>query len=727
MKTIQFEIDQDGIAVLTIDLPHQTMNVLDPIFMEELETSIDRILGEESIVGAVLTTGKKDFMAGADLRMIQDLIASAKTSDVETVYEGAIRFNRIFRKMETGGHPAKALSKSAAFAKPIVAATRGLSLGGGFELALACHYRVATPEAKFGLPEVKVGLLPGGGGTQRLPRLVGVQAALQFITTGKNLKAQEAKALGVVGEVCEADALLETAKAWIKANPKVAAAWDKKGFKIPGGGGAMHPKAAMTFMGANAMARGESRGNYPAIPAILSCIFEGSILPMDKALEVESKYFTSLLLDPTAGNMIRTLFVNKLAAEKGAARPKDEPKQKLEKIGMLGAGLMGAGITYVSAKRVSKSFFSMSQEGAERGKAYSERLVQKDVGRKRMSEEAGAELLGRIHPTTDFEDLKGCDFIIEAVFEDSQIKADVTKKAEAVVGSDIIFGSNTSTLPITGLQKNWSKPENFIGVHFFSPVEKMPLVEMIMGKETGDKALAMALDFTRRIKKTPIVVNDSRGFYTSRCVGVYNNEGAAMLSEGVSPVLIENCSKDAGYPMGPLHLFDSVNIDLGLKIAKQTQLDLGAEHDLGPSFPVMQKMVDDLGRPGMKAWKGFYEYEEGNHRPKALWSGLAEHFPLNKEQPTAEEVEERILFRQLVECVRVFDEGVLTSPIDGDLGAILGWGFGPFTGGPFSFIDTLGLDAFVAKADALEARYGEGFAVPDSIREMAKSGKSFYS
>ena len=620
MKTIQFEIDQDGIAVLTIDLPHQTMNVLDPIFMEELETSIDRILGEESIVGAVLTTGKKDFMAGADLRMIQDLIASAKTSDVETVYEGAIRFNRIFRKMETGGHPAKALSKSAAFAKPIVAATRGLSLGGGFELALACHYRVATPEAKFGLPEVKVGLLPGGGGTQRLPRLVGVQAALQFITTGKNLKAQEAKALGVVGEVCEADALLETAKAWIKANPKVAAAWDKKGFKIPGGGGAMHPKAAMTFMGANAMARGESRGNYPAIPAILSCIFEGSILPMDKALEVESKYFTSLLLDPTAGNMIRTLFVNKLAAEKGAARPKDEPKQKLEKIGMLGAGLMGAGITYVSAKAgLEVVLLDMSQDGAERGKAYSERLVQKDVGRKRMSEEAGAELLGRIHPTTDFEDLKGCDFIIEAVFEDSQIKADVTKKAEAVVGSDIIFGSNTSTLPITGLQKNWSKPENFIGVHFFSPVEKMPLVEMIMGKETGDKALAMALDFTRRIKKTPIVVNDSRGFYTSRCVGVYNNEGAAMLSEGVSPVLIENCSKDAGYPMGPLHLFDSVNIDLGLKIAKQTQLDLGAEHDLGPSFPVMQKMVDDLGRPGMKAWKGFYEYEEGNHRPKALW------------------------------------------------------------------------------------------------------------
>ena len=294
---------------------------------------------------------------------------------------------------------------------------------------------------------------------------------------------------------------------------------------------------------------------------------------------------------------------------------------------MLGAGLMGAGITYVSAKAgLEVVLLDMSQEGAERGKAYSERLVQKDVGRKRMSEEAGAELLGRIHPTTDFEDLKGCDFIIEAVFEDSQIKADVTKKAEAVVGPDTIFGSNTSTLPITGLQKNWSKPENFIGVHFFSPVEKMPLVEMIMGKETGDKALAMALDFTRRIKKTPIVVNDSRGFYTSRCVGVYNNEGAAMLSEGVSPVLIENCSKDAGYPMGPLHLFDSVNIDLGLKIAKQTQLDLGDEHDLGPSFPVMQKMVDDLGRPGMKAWKGFYEYEEGNHRPKALWSGLLSIF-----------------------------------------------------------------------------------------------------
>ena len=727
MKTIQFEIDAEGIAVLTIDLPHQSMNVLDPIFMEELEASVDRILGEDAIIGAVLTTGKKDFMAGADLRMIQELIAGAKGSDVDAVYEGAIRFNRLFRKMETGGHPAKALSKSSAFAKPIVAATRGLSLGGGFELALACHHRVATADAKFGLPEVKVGLLPGGGGTQRLPRLVGVQAALQFITTGKNLKASEAKALGVIGDVCEPDALVETAKSWIKANPKVCPAWDKKGFKIPGGGGAMHPKAAMTFMGANAMARGESRGNYPAIPAILSCIFEGSILPMDKALEVESKYFTSLLLDPTAGNMIRTLFVNKLAAEKGAARPKDEPKQKLEKIGMLGAGLMGAGITYVSAKAgLEVVLLDISQESADRGKAYSERLVQKDIGRKRMTEEAGAELLGRIHPTTDFEALKGCDFIIEAVFEDSQIKADVTKRAEAIVGPDTIFGSNTSTLPITGLQDNWSKPENFIGVHFFSPVEKMPLVEMIMGKQTGPKALAMALDFTRRIKKTPIVVNDSRGFYTSRCVGVYNNEGAAMLSEGVSPVLIENCSKDAGYPMGPLHLFDSVNIDLGLKIAKQTQKDLGPDHDLGPSYPVMQKMVDDLGRPGMKAWKGFYEYQEGNHRPTQLWTGLSEHFPLADEQPTAQEVEDRILFRQLVECVRVFDEGVLTSPIDGDLGAILGWGFGPFTGGPFSFIDTIGLKAFVAKSDALRERYGEGFALPQSIRDMAEKNESFY-
>ena len=727
MKTIQFEVDADGIAVLTIDLPHQTMNVLDPIFMEELETSIDRVLSENAIVGAVLTTGKKDFMAGADLRMIQELIQNAKSSDVDAVYEGAIRFNRIFRKMETGGHSAKALSKSAAFAKPIVAATRGLSLGGGFELALACHHRFATPDAKFGLPEVKVGLLPGGGGTQRLPRLVGVQAALQFITTGKNLKAQEAKALGVIGDVCEADSLIDTAKAWVKANPKVCPAWDKKGFKIPGGGGAMHPKAAMTFMGANAMARGESRGNYPAIPAILSCIFEGSILPMDKALEVETKYFTSLLLDPTAGNMIRTLFVNKLAAEKGAARPKDEPKQKLEKIAMLGAGLMGAGITYVSAKAgLEVVLLDVSQESADRGKAYSERLVQKDIGRKRMTEEAGAELLGRIHPTTDFEALKGCDFIIEAVFEDSQIKAEVTKKAEAVVGAETIFGSNTSTLPITGLQQNWSKPENFIGVHFFSPVEKMPLVEMIMGKETGPKALAMALDFTRRIKKTPIVVNDSRGFYTSRCVGVYNNEGAAMLSEGVSPVLIENCSKDAGYPMGPLHLFDSVNIDLGLKIAKQTQKDLGDDHDLGPSYPVMQKMVDDLGRPGMKAWKGFYEYQEGNHRPSQLWSGLSEHFPHAEHQPTPQEVEERILYRQLVECVRVFDEGVLTSPIDGDLGAILGWGFGPFTGGPFSFIDTIGLEAFVSKADALCERYGKGFEIPQSIREMAEKGESFY-
>ena len=727
MKTIQFDIDNDGIAVLTIDLPHQTMNVLDPLFMEELARAVDKVLEDDSIVGAVLTTGKRDFMAGADLRMIQDLIANGKSSTADEVFKGSVQFNNLFRKMETGGHPAKALMKSAAFAKPFVAATKGLSLGGGFELALACHHRIACEGAKFGLPEVKVGLLPGGGGTQRLTRLVGVQAALQYITTGKNISASEAKAMGIVGDVVGPTELIDVAKTWIRENPKVTAPWDRKGFKVPGGGGAMHPKAAMTFMGANAMGRGESRGNYPAIPAILSCVFEGSILPIDKALEVESKYFASLLLDPTAGCMIRTLFVNKLAAEKGAARPKDEPKSKLETVGMLGAGLMGAGITYVSAKAGLKVvLLDTTDESAQRGKAYSERLVQKDIGRKRLSEEDGQALLDRIHPTTRFEDLAGCDFIIEAVFEDSQIKAEVTKKAEAVVGPDTIFGSNTSTLPITDLQKNWSKPDNFIGVHFFSPVEKMPLVEMIMGKDTGSKALAMALDFTRRIKKTPIVVNDSRGFYTSRCVGVYNNEGAAMLAEGVSPVLIENCSKDAGYPMGPLHLFDSVNIDLGLKIARQTRRDLGDDHDLGPSYPVMQKMVEDHGRLGMKSWSGFYEYEEGNHRPTRLWTGLREHFPMASEQPSAQDVRERILFRQLVECVRVFDEGVLMSPIDGDLGAILGWGFGPFTGGPFSYIDTIGITQFVEKADRLAERYGDGFAVPDGIRARAEKGTPFY-
>ncbi|MBB4211430.1 3-hydroxyacyl-CoA dehydrogenase/enoyl-CoA hydratase/3-hydroxybutyryl-CoA epimerase [Rhodothalassium salexigens DSM 2132] len=724
-ETIRFDVDADGIAVLTIDLPDQSMNVIDARLGDDLARAVDRVITDDAIVGAVIISGKKDFMAGADLRMLQDLSREAPSMRAGDVYERNVSLNLLLRKLETGGHDAKAMLKQGAKAKPFVAAVAGRALGGGFEIPLACHFRVCTPDAQFGLPEVMVGLLPGAGGTQRLPRLIGLQAALQYLTTGKTIKAQEAKGFGIVAEVVEPDQLLAKAKEIVKANPKVVAPWDQKGFKYPGGGGAMHPKAVETFIGANAMARGQSWGNYPAVDAILSCVYEGSIVPMDTAVRLESKYFTKLIQGPVAGNMIRTLFVNKQAAEKGMNRPAEVEKAPIQKLGMLGAGLMGAGIAYVSAKAgMEVVLLDREQAAADKGKAYSERLVEKDVKKRRTTQDKGQALLDRIHPTTDYNDLKGCDLIIEAVFENREIKAEVTKAAEAVVGPDTIFGTNTSTLPITSLAEAWSRPENFIGIHFFSPVEKMMLVEIIKGEKTGDKAIAKALDYTQAIRKTPIVVNDSRGFYTSRCVGVYIMEGFGMLEAGVAPALIENCGRQAGFPMGPLELGDEVAIDLSVKIMRQTMADLGDAYVASPGDAVAIRMVEDLGRFGAKNDKGFYDYQD--HRKTGLWPGLADAFPVAGDQPSAEDVRHRLLFSQVVECARCFEEGILENPIDGDLGAIFGWGFPPFTGGPFSFLDTYGIARFVEDADALAARFGDRFTPPKLLRDMAAAGRTFY-
>ena len=726
-ETIQFDVDADGIATLVIDLKSESMNIINEQFQTDFAELVERVLSDDSIKGAVITTGKRDFMAGADLRMLTRLMAQKDTVGAKGLYDQAVKLNRMLRRIETGGHPAKAVQKGQAAAKPFVAAMKGMALGGGLEICLSCHFRVCTPNTKLGLPEVKVGLLPGGGGTQRLPRLVGMQVALQHLTTGSNMDAQTAEALKVVSAVVSEDRLVEAAKQIVRDNPKAVAPWDQKKFKYPGGGGAMDPRSVMTMSGANAMASKETLNNYPAVRAILSCVYEGSIVPIDTALSIESKYFTSLLLDPTAGNMIRTLFVNKLAADKGIARPKDVPKSELKKIGMLGAGLMGAGIAYEAAKAgMNVALLDVTQEAADKGKAYSQRLVDRAVSKGRMSKEKAEALMGRLHPTTDFADLKDSDLLVEAVFESIEIKADVTKKAEAVVGADTVFGSNTSTLPITELQKTWSKPDNFIGLHFFSPVEKMPLLEIIMGKQTGPAALARGLDFARAIKKTPIVVNDGRGFYTSRCVGVYIAEGAAMVEEGVSPALIENAGRMAGYPMGPLLLNDSVNIDLGVKIADQWKKTLGDQYKPSPGEGVQRKMVNDFGRLGMKVGKGFYEYEAGAKKPSRLWSGLAEAFPVAPEQPTLEEVENRLRFVQVIECVKSMEEGVLPTAVDGDLGAIFGWGFPPFTGGPFSYLDTMGIATFVDKADDLAKRIGPRFTPPQMLRDMAAAGKTFY-
>ncbi len=718
MTTLHHDLDADGTLTLTIDLPGQSMNVINADFTTDLAAAIETIKSDAAIKGVVITSGKASgFMAGADLKGMGGLVGGAGTdggkSRMAKLFDNVFRLNQLFRSLETCG-------------KPVAAAINGLALGGGLELTLACHFRVCSdnPKVQLGLPEVLVGLFPGAGGTQRLPRLMGVQPALMYLLQGKSMSPQEALGFGVVHALAAAADVVATAKAWVKANPtKFTQPWDEKSFKFPGGVGAMNPNFAQTFMAGAAMVAKQTNHNMNAPIAMLSAVYEGTQLPMDTALRVESKYMAKVVSDPQAGNMIRSLFVSKQAAEKGARRPKNVPPMPPKKIAMLGAGLMGAGVAMVAAQAgIDVVLLDRDMAAAEKGKQYTaDRLAKKRTDPAKME-----ALLARIHPTADYADLAGCDLIIEAVFEERGIKAEVTKHVETVVGADTIFGSNTSTLPITGLAEAWSKPANFIGIHFFSPVEKMPLVEIIVGKETGPEAIAKALDFVAAIRKTPIVVNDSRGFYTSRCFGTYVQEGLTLLAEGVGPALIENVGKHMGMPVGPLAVNDEVGLDLSLKVAKQTRADLGDAYKSSPSEEVIATM-NELGRFGRKNGKGFYVYPEAPAK-KYLWPELSATVatPGEHSDATPEAIRERLLYRQMVECARCFAEGVLETPEDGDLGAIFGWGFAPFTGGPFSHMDTLGLATVVAILDGLTQRHGDRFTPPQLLRDMAAAGETFY-
>ncbi|MEM9706172.1 MAG: 3-hydroxyacyl-CoA dehydrogenase NAD-binding domain-containing protein [Pseudomonadota bacterium] len=723
-ETFSVDVDSDGIALVTIDLPGQSMNVWNEALMREFSAFVDDFSSNDDIKGAVITSGKKSgFLAGADLRML----GSQKANSVKEAFESAFALNAILRKLETCGQSAKALQKGEATAKPVVAAVDGLALGGGLELVLACHHRIASdnPKVQFGVPEVLVGLLPGAGGTQRLPRLAGLQNAAMMAMQGKSIDANTAKAQGVIQDIAPTDELIARAKEWAKANPKVTQPWDKKGFKFPGGGGAMDPRAAQFFLGASAIAQKETNHNMPAVQYILSCLYEGSIVPMDTALRIESKYFTKLMADPQSKNMIRTLFINKQAAEKGEQRPKDEPPTTINKVGVLGAGMMGAGIAYVTAKAgMEVVLLDREQAYAEKGKGYSEGIVQKGVSRGKVTKEKGEALLARITPTTDYDALKDVDMIIEAVFEDPDVKADVIKKTEAVIGNDVIFASNTSTLPITGLAKNSERPNQFIGIHFFSPVDKMPLVEIIPGEKSGDKALAYAVDYVGKIKKTPIVVKDTRGFYTNRVVPPYLGEAMIMVQEGVKPALIENAAKLLGMPVGPLALTDETSLELGWMLTQSTKKELGDAYKPSGNEELLEKMVVGLGRKGRKSGGGFYEYPEGGK--KYLWPDIHEHFPLADEQPDVEEVKDRLLYGQLVPAAHCFAEGIVPDPQSADLGAIFGWGFAPWTGGPMSHIDTIGMETFVRRAESLAQKYGERFNPPQAFRDMAEKGETLY-
>jgi 3-hydroxyacyl-CoA dehydrogenase/enoyl-CoA hydratase/3-hydroxybutyryl-CoA epimerase len=713
-KHFNVAVDTDGIALITMDSPGRSMNVFAPEVEAELAQVLERVVGDASIKGAIVTSGKQSFLAGYDLtEFLGKFGPSITAAEAYERFSGGLQ--KLLRRLETCG-------------KPWVAAINGLALGGGFELCLACHYRVMAddPKAFVGLPEVKVGLLPGGGGTQRMPRLIGVAQALPYLLEGGNISAREARKLGLVHEIVPPGELIETARRWLLATPTAVQPWDQKGYRVPGGVGFQSATVTQTFTGATTLVAKKTLHNYPAPAAILSCVYEGTLVPIDKGLDIEAKYFATLVTSPVSRNLIRTMFVNKGAADKLAARPADVPKAQVRKLGVLGAGMMGAGVAYVSALAgMDVVLIDSSVELAEKGKAYSAKLLAKDVEKGRRTPEQVEQVLARITPTVDYARLEGADLVIEAVFEHRGIKADVTAKAEAVMPKESVFASNTSTLPITGLAKASKRPKNFIGIHFFSPVEKMPLVEIIVGKQTSDEAIARALDYVGQLKKTPIVVNDSRGFYTSRCFGTYTNEGESMLAEGIDPRLIEGAGKLAGMPVGPLAVSDEVSIELQYKVMSQTREDLGAGYKEPKSWPVVKRFVEDLKRLGRKSGAGFYDYPADGR--KRLWAGLAQEFTLLEKQPSVEELKTRLLYIQALEAARCYEEGVLRSVHEADLGSILGWGFPAYTGGTLSLIDTVGPAKFVAECKRLAKLHGERFRPTKGLLARAQSGETYYA
>ena len=556
----------------------------------------------------------------------------------------------------------------------------------------------------------------------------GVMKAAPYLLEGKTMSPQEALAMGVVHEVVPAAELITAARKYLAGKPDAVAPWDKKEFKIPGGG-PYTPATAQVFIMGNAMLRKQSFGNYPAQINIMKCVYEGLQVPIEAALRIESRYFAKTAMTPQARGMVRTLFLSMDQLSKGAMRPKGVAKFSPKKVAVLGAGMMGAGIAYVQAGvGMDTVLIDTTQEGADRGREHSQKLNAKSVKRGRMSQEKADALLARIHPTTDYDQISGSDLVIEAVFEDRALKADVTKRAEAQLATGAIFGSNTSTIPITSLAEASARPEDFIGIHFFSPVDRMGLVEIIVAKHTSDETLARAIDYVLAIKKTPIVVNDSRGFYTSRCFGTFVQEGLEMLVEGIAPAIIDNVGRATGMPRGPLEMNDDVALDLGYKVREQARRDMGDAYVAMPSDALIAKMVTELGRYGRKNNKGFYDYSADGS--KRLWPGLADIAPVKTSEASPELIEElrtRLLYRQAVEAARCMAENVVTDPRQADVGAILGWGFAPWTGGPISLIDGVGVDVFVRACDELARKYGPRFAPPQMLRDMAAKGESFYN
>ena len=723
MSNFKFDIDSDGIALVTWDMPGRSMNVIDAGVIEELAAIVEKVAADAAIKGAVVTSAKDAFCAGADLTVLEQMagkyavLLKSKGEEAanQMVFDESRKTSQLYRRLETSG-------------KPWVAAINGTAMGGGFELCLACHHRVASdnPKVRLGLPEVKIGLFPGAGGTQRVARMLPPADALQFLLKGDQLRADRARAMKLIDAVVPEADLIRTAKDWIKAGGKAQAPWDVQGFRLPGGH--VYSKAGMmTFPAANAIYRRETYDNYPAARAILQVVYEGLQLPIDLALRVESRWFAKILRSPEAAAMIRSLFVSMQELNKGARRPAKAPPSSLKKIGVVGAGFMGAGIAQVTAAAgLQVVLIDRDQETADKGKAALHKALSDRVMKGRMKGADRDALLERIAPSADYAALKDCDLIIEAVFEDRKVKSDVIAKIQAVVGDGAILGSNTSTLPISTLASEFKDPARFIGVHFFSPVDRMMLVELILGKQTGHKALAVALDYVRAIRKTPIVVNDSRGFYTSRVVGTYIREGHLMLTEGVPAAMIENVGRIAGMPVGPLSLNDEVAVDLAWKILKATEEDLGVDAIDPRQKILLEDMVEKRGRYGRKNGKGFYDYPQG--QPKRLWPGLAELQPkkLDPDKINIGELKLRLLGIQALETARCFEEKVLTDVREADVGSILGFGFAPFSGGTLSWIDMMGTKRFVQACRTLEKKYGARFAPNRLLLDLAEHDQTFY-
>jgi 3-hydroxyacyl-CoA dehydrogenase/enoyl-CoA hydratase/3-hydroxybutyryl-CoA epimerase len=713
MTGLTFDCGDDGIAILTIDIPGKKMNLATPELGLALAKAVARVAADPAIKGAVVTSAKADFMAGGDIHALVN--AFGRRGDAAAIYRIVARpFSEMLRRLETSG-------------KPFVAAINGSALGGGLELALACHHRIVSDAEKLiiALPEVTIGLIPGAGGTQRLPRMIGIRQAVRLMLDGTRLTPAEALKNGVVDAVAAPGELMRAARAWVAGCTEPTQPWDRKGYVVPGGAGFFDP-AITAFFNAEATAiTVKTQHNLPAPIALLDAVAHGTAVPMEAGLRIEARAFTKLLMDPTARNLMRTEFISKSACDKLAARPAHIARRPPARIGVIGAGLMGAGLAQVSADAgLDVVLIDVSAEQAAASLDRIGRAYAKKVERGTLTQARADAALARITPTDAYEALADCDLVVEAVFEDQAVKQAVLARAAAVLRPDALLASNTSGLPITGLAAELPRPDRFIGLHFFSPVDRMALVELVRGRRTSDETLAHALDFIKALRKTPIIVNDAPGFFTTRVITAYLFECIGMVGEGAAPTLVDNAARQAGFAIGPLALMDELTLDL-THHAESKRRDLaGADWQPPHGFGVLDRFVAGLGRTGRRHGAGFYDYKDGKRRP---WDGLGEIYAPAAKAHDVTTLKQRMLFIQSLEAARAFEQGVIDNAGEGDVGAVLGIGFPAYTGGVFSLIDTLGSAKFVADADILADRFGERYRPTPWLRDRAARGEAFYA